>query len=87
MTRSRSKSAHAGDIGAEIARRREAAGLTQRTLAARIGVSPSRVSDVENGRTRPTMRTLETFAAALRTTPSALLRSTVKAVAWARARV
>ena len=45
-------------LGARIREEREAAGLTVRGLAARIGVSPSLISQIERDRATPSVATL-----------------------------
>ncbi len=46
------------NIARTIIRRREAAGLTQRELAAAAGVTPAVLCRVERGRTTPTLNTV-----------------------------
>jgi transcriptional regulator with XRE-family HTH domain len=51
----------AGDldgIGASLRSAREARGISQRELARRLGVSPSLISQVESGQSRPSVSTL-----------------------------
>lgn len=43
----------------ELARARRAAGLSQRELAARVGVAHPRISEYERGRRSPTLERLE----------------------------
>ena len=52
-------------IGKEIAVARKAAGLSQVTLAARIGMDQPHVSRLERGAVRPTIQTLCRIATAL----------------------
>lgn len=52
---------------------RKRAGLTQEQLADRIGVTPSSISQLENGKQGFTDTTLEALAFALNCTPSDLL--------------
>ena len=52
-------------IGLRIRERRDARGLTLRALAARSGVSPSTISDIERGTKSPTISTLALLADAL----------------------
>ena len=47
--------------------------LTQKELAARIGVSPSRISDYISGRAEPTLRIASRLCATLGISPAALL--------------
>ncbi|MGW1035382.1 helix-turn-helix domain-containing protein [Streptomyces antibioticus] len=69
-----SGSADTGDVlAASVARVRRAAGLTLSAVAARAGVSPAYVSQVESGTANPTVRTLSQIADALGVTPAELL--------------
>lgn len=52
-------------IGAQIRARRKAAGLTQRQLAARAGITQTVLSRAESGTGNPTLALLESIAAAL----------------------
>jgi transcriptional regulator with XRE-family HTH domain len=52
-------------LGARIRDERQAAGLTGRSLAARIGASPSLISQIENGRATPSVATLWAIATEL----------------------
>ena len=56
-----------------LGRRRSAAGLSHRQLAARSGVSNAAISHAETGRSAPTVLTVLKLAAALGCTPTALL--------------
>ena len=49
-------------LGRELARRRREAGLSQAELAARMGTSQAAISNMESGRTLPTLSVLERFA-------------------------
>ena len=49
-------------LGPEIARRRKAAGLTQRDVAEATGIDQGAISRIETGRANPTLTTLETLA-------------------------
>ena len=60
-------------IGRNIARYREAAGLTQATLAEKIGISTAFVSRVERGQKRMKVETLYATAKALDVSVDALL--------------
>ena len=60
-------------IGRNIARYREAAGLTQTTLAEKIGISTAFVSRVERGQKRMKVETLYATAKALDVSVDALL--------------
>lgn len=59
--------------GRAVKRRREAARLSLRVLAARSGVSPSMISDIERGAKSPTVATLVRLAQALGVGAAALL--------------
>lgn len=60
-------------IGRNIARYREVAGLTQATLAEKIGISTAFVSRVERGQKRMKVETLYATAKALNVSVDALL--------------
>ncbi len=47
--------------------------LTQKELASRIGVSPSRISDYVSGRAEPTLRIASRLCATLGIAPAAML--------------
>ena len=47
--------------------------LTQKELASRIGVSPSRISDYITGRAEPTLRIASRFCSTLGIAPAAML--------------
>jgi transcriptional regulator with XRE-family HTH domain len=47
-----------GDIGARLREERERASISQRELARRLGVSPSLISQVESGQSKPSVSTL-----------------------------
>ena len=53
------------DVGGKIREAREAAGLSQRELAAREGTSPAAMARLESGDAGATLTTLQTVAAAL----------------------
>jgi len=59
-------------VGSTIRERRLGAGLTLVELAERAGLSQPFLSQVENGRARPSMELLYRIASALATTPQAL---------------
>lgn len=59
--------------GRAVKQRREAAGLSLRTLAARSGISSSMISDIERGTKSPTIITIVRLAEALRVSASALV--------------
>jgi DNA-binding XRE family transcriptional regulator len=54
-----------GTLGARIRHERQAAGLTIRKLAGKIGVSPSLISQIERGRASPSVATLWSIASEL----------------------
>ncbi|MDQ0944695.1 transcriptional regulator with XRE-family HTH domain [Streptomyces sp. V1I1] len=60
-------------VGAAVRRRRRALDLTLAAVAARSGLSVPFLSQVENERARPSMRSLQRVADALETTPGRLL--------------
>lgn len=60
-------------LAASVARVRRAAGLTLSAVAARAGVSPAYVSQMESGAANPTVRTLCQIADALGVTAAELL--------------
>ncbi|MGQ5640451.1 MULTISPECIES: helix-turn-helix domain-containing protein [unclassified Streptomyces] len=63
-------------LAASVTRVRRAAGLTLSAVAARAGVSPAYVSQMESGAANPTIRTLCQIADALGSTPAELLGGT-----------
>lgn len=63
----------ADEFGAALKRRRTEAGLTLRALAQLADVSPSFLSQVERGITRPRLATLQRLASAFDTSMHALL--------------
>lgn len=54
------------EIGQQVRTLREARGLSQRQLAERLGTTQSAIARLESGGSKPTLRTLERVAAALR---------------------
>ena len=60
-------------LGAAIRRRRTELGLSQRALAAEVGVSGAFVSQLENDQRRPSLAVLERIAAACNTSTGMLL--------------
>ena len=60
-------------IGDHLRQVRQDRGLSLRALAARVGVSPSLISQVETGRARPSVRTLYAMASELRISLDELL--------------
>ena len=67
--------------GRVVKRRRDLAGLSLRALAARSGVSPSMISDIERGAKSPTVATLARLAQALGVGAAALLEEGAEAAA------
>lgn len=61
------------NVGGLIRRERERQGVSLRELARRVGVSPSMMSQVETGRTRPSVSTIYSIAAELGLSIDALL--------------
>ena len=61
------------DIGGKIKRHREDRRLTQTELSKAIGISRSYLSDVENNRNNPSIRTVENIAKKLGMTLCELL--------------
>ena len=59
------RAAKASQIGAEVRRLREAAGLSQRQLAEKMGSTQSVIARLEAGGVEPTLATLDRAAAAL----------------------
>lgn len=60
-------------IAANVYSRRYSAGMSQRDLAKKAGISTNTVNKVEKGNQRPTPMTLRKLAAALGVEPVALL--------------
>lgn len=73
MTEAEQEAEYSQRIGARIAEHRRAAGMTQTEFAARLGVSHSRISDIERGRGRVTVFTLARIAAVLGIEPAELV--------------
>ena len=59
--------------GRAVKQRREAAGFSLRKLAARSGISPSMISDIERGTKSPTVTTVVRLAQALGVSAAALI--------------
>jgi transcriptional regulator with XRE-family HTH domain len=68
-----------GEIGDHIREVRLTSGLSLRALAARLGVSPSLISQVETGKARPSVRTLYAIANELGISLDELLFSDARA--------
>lgn len=66
-------------IAATVRRLRRAKGLSQKDLADLIGVSFTRISDLERGKGNPTLATLVALAEALGTSPRDLFDVSQKA--------
>jgi XRE family transcriptional regulator, regulator of sulfur utilization len=66
--------ANNGSLGTRVRALREGMGLSLRELAARTGVSPPMLSQVERGETSPTLTVAERIADGLELTLSQLLR-------------
>jgi transcriptional regulator with XRE-family HTH domain len=64
---------HVG-VGARIRIIRETLGLSQEDLAKRVGMQRASVTNVEIGRQRLLLQTVEAFARALGTTPKHLMK-------------
>lgn len=61
-------------LASRVSRHRRRKQLTMDVLASRAGVSIATVSELEKGRTSPTVRTLEKLAGVLGVTVSALVK-------------
>mgnify|MGYP000418686603 CR=1 FL=1 len=62
-------------IGETIRQLREELGLSQRALARKAGISSQYLSDIEIGRTSPSLKSLEKIASALNLPPGRLLQA------------
>lgn len=60
-------------IGELISLSLEERGMTQKEVAGKIGVSPSRISDYISGRSEPTLKIARALCLVLGITPSAML--------------
>jgi transcriptional regulator with XRE-family HTH domain len=61
------------EVGRRVRQARETAGLTQDTLATRVALSRTSVTNIEGGRQKMLLHTLWELAAALGVEPAALL--------------
>ena len=61
------------DLGKRLKSLREQKGMSLRELAKAAHVSPSFIADIESGRSRPSLETLESLARALGVSPSELV--------------
>lgn len=61
-------------VGARVRLLRETLGLSQDDLAKRVGMERTSVTNVEIGRQRLLLQTVESFARALGTTPKHLMK-------------
>lgn len=68
-------------IGESIRTFRESKGLSQAQFARQVGVVQTQISQIENGASRPSLGLLERIAAAMGTTPGALIDGTEPVVA------
>jgi transcriptional regulator with XRE-family HTH domain len=60
-------------LGRRIRRIRQEKGLTLKQIEARVGVSATHISEIERGKTSPTIQALERIAHALEVLPSHLI--------------
>src|SRR5215211_6625280 len=67
-------------LGARLRDERQKAGMSLRELARRLGVSPSFVSQIENGKSSPSVATLYSIAQVLGTSIDSLFGHEVTAV-------
>ena len=68
------------DIGARIRKARIAAGINQAELAEKLNISPSHMSDIENGKARFGVDILIRITEVLQVSADALLRTNVPTV-------
>lgn len=61
------------DLGARIEYARKARAMTSEALAGAAGISKGQLSEIENGKKSPTVRTLRKIANGLRMPPGDLL--------------
>src|SRR5512140_3741471 len=60
-------------LGRRVRRIRQEKGLTLKQIEAKVGVSATHISEIERGKTSPTIRALEKIAHALEVMPSHLI--------------
>ena len=65
---------HLGDVGDRLREERKRQGISQRELAARLGLSPSLISQIETGRSKPSVSTLYAIVTELRLSLDRLFR-------------
>ena len=63
-----------GAVGQRIRYIREVLGITQETLAKKVGLTRVSINNIENGNQRITLHTIENVANALNTTPKHMLK-------------
>ncbi|HZB03983.1 MAG TPA: helix-turn-helix domain-containing protein [Actinomycetota bacterium] len=66
MEREAQRREHFGDVGDRLREERKRQGISQRELAARLGLSPSLISQIETGRSKPSVSTLYAIVTELR---------------------
>lgn len=67
---------HFGDVGEQLREERQRQGISQRELAARLGLSPSLISQIETGRSKPSVSTLYAIVTELHLSLDRLFRGT-----------
>lgn len=67
---------HFGDVGERLREERKRQGISQRELAARLGLSPSLISQIETGRSKPSVSTLYAIVTELHLSLDRLFRGT-----------
>ena len=66
MEREAQRREHFGDVGDRLREERNRQGISQRELAARLGLSASLISQIETGRSKPSVSTLYAIVTELR---------------------
>lgn len=74
MEREEQISSDFGDVGERLREERKRQGVSQRELAARLGLSPSLISQIETGRSKPSVSTLYAIVTELRLSLDRLFR-------------